>query len=608
MAGRFGFYIAQGVTVKVHNYTLSSYPVTLSYSGTGYQQTPDTTNQTSATNRRVYFATTSGGTTPDFSFDTNYGYPVTITTYYGTTARDLTEISSWTINSASSTWSNLYINHVADRSGIDNSNNIYIDIEPTYTPPTTKYTITTSVSPTGSGSVRGGGTYASGTTVSLTATATTGYKFNYWTKNGARVPSTDNPLSITVTANATYVAYFTKQFKLSFDSQGGSSVSPKYGFEGDTTSMPTCSKSDSSTYYAVYDTYTVSYSTHGGSTCYDDTSDINHKYHDSYSLAYWAVGATHYRSGATYTFPAADKTAVASWSTTVHDDGYYNQTRIMLPSTTRSGYTFLGWYTAASGGTRVGGAGSAYYPNSSITLHAQWKSDIEYVYNLTFDASPAYYYDQYGSLVNTKVTSKINATGYDESFSILYPDDYGSKSISDLLGFKDKTTGELYTNKDTYLLSMPYGSTTVSKTLYAEWWENIPTFNWSNQLRPGKVVSDNLTANDWNKIVDILDALHPYFQLSYTLHKANPTEDVLAESLTKANFNEIRNVIYYMLRYINNHGGSVDDTICDKVYKEDVIVADYFDSWSDESHPYNNESLYAALNRVVDYVNTHHGV
>jgi uncharacterized repeat protein (TIGR02543 family) len=43
-----------------------------------------------------------------------------------------------------------------------------------------------------------------------------------------------------------------------------------------------------------------------------------------------------------------------------------------LPSTTRSGYTFNGWYPSSSGGTSVGGSGSAYTPSSNVTLYAQW--------------------------------------------------------------------------------------------------------------------------------------------------------------------------------------------------------------------------------------------
>jgi len=45
---------------------------------------------------------------------------------------------------------------------------------------------------------------------------------------------------------------------------------------------------------------------------------------------------------------------------------------LSLPSTTRSGYTFNGWYSALSGGTRVGGAGDSFTPMTNMTLYAQW--------------------------------------------------------------------------------------------------------------------------------------------------------------------------------------------------------------------------------------------
>ena len=44
----------------------------------------------------------------------------------------------------------------------------------------------------------------------------------------------------------------------------------------------------------------------------------------------------------------------------------------MLPNPSRSGYTFNGWYDAASGGNRIGGSGASYTPTGNITLYAQW--------------------------------------------------------------------------------------------------------------------------------------------------------------------------------------------------------------------------------------------
>ena len=49
-----------------------------------------------------------------------------------------------------------------------------------------------------------------------------------------------------------------------------------------------------------------------------------------------------------------------------------------LPSTSKTGYIFQGWYTAASGGTKIN-AGDTM--TASITLHAQWKKAVATVNN-----------------------------------------------------------------------------------------------------------------------------------------------------------------------------------------------------------------------------------
>lgn len=76
--------------------------------------------------------------------------------------------------------------------------------------PPTQYTISTSVSPSNSGTVTGGGTYNSGTVVTLTATPSSGYAFGSWSDG-----STQNPRQIEVTANASYTAYFTDDYDTS---------------------------------------------------------------------------------------------------------------------------------------------------------------------------------------------------------------------------------------------------------------------------------------------------------------------------------------------------------------------------------------------------------
>jgi hypothetical protein len=72
------------------------------------------------------------------------------------------------------------------------------------------YTITATANPTAGGTVTGAGTYDEGATVTLRATANSGYTFSKWTKNGTQV-STNATYSFTATANAAYVAVFTQQ-------------------------------------------------------------------------------------------------------------------------------------------------------------------------------------------------------------------------------------------------------------------------------------------------------------------------------------------------------------------------------------------------------------
>ena len=72
---------------------------------------------------------------------------------------------------------------------------------------TTNYTITATASPSNAGTITGAGSYASGSTCTLRATANSGYTFVNWTKNGTQV-STNPDYSFTVTGNASYVANF----------------------------------------------------------------------------------------------------------------------------------------------------------------------------------------------------------------------------------------------------------------------------------------------------------------------------------------------------------------------------------------------------------------
>ena len=69
-------------------------------------------------------------------------------------------------------------------------------------------------------------------------------------------------------------------------------------------------------------------------------------------------------------------------TTTSATQSSYNAS-ITLPTPTRDGYMFTGWYTATSGGSKIGDAGDSYTPTADITLYAQWEHVL--VFNLPND-------------------------------------------------------------------------------------------------------------------------------------------------------------------------------------------------------------------------------
>lgn len=73
--------------------------------------------------------------------------------------------------------------------------------------PSTKYSVSVSANPSAGGSVSGGGAYNSGASVTVSATANTGYAFINWTEGGIEV-STSSSYTFIINKNRTLVANF----------------------------------------------------------------------------------------------------------------------------------------------------------------------------------------------------------------------------------------------------------------------------------------------------------------------------------------------------------------------------------------------------------------
>ena len=103
---------------------------------------------------------------------------------------------------------------------------------------------------------------------------------------------------------------------------------------------------------------------------------------------------------------------------------------VTLPTPTRFGYKFLGWYTSTEGGTKITGA--TYTPTSNVTLYAHWKLD-------------SYYIDY-----------KVNDTGLTDRITDNLPDNNGS--------LPGKDTAVMLTN-----FALQNGSKYNTKYTFKEW-------------------------------------------------------------------------------------------------------------------------------------------
>ena len=243
--------------------------------------------------------------------------------------------------------------------------------------PVTYYTITTEVTPAGAGTVNGGGTFAEGSSITLTATANEGYTFSQW-QDG----NTQNPRTITVTANATYTATFTQDnyiITVNASPTNGGTV------------------------------------TGGGAYHYGDTPTLTATPNENYDFQGWDDGVIDnprtitVTGNATYTAIFSEQGAVYYTITTnvspedagtVTGGGTYEEgTVVTLTATANAGYTFDHWNDGSTQNPRT------VTVTNSMNLTAYFTRNQ---YTITVVANPAtggsvsgggaYYYGDYATL------------------------------------------------------------------------------------------------------------------------------------------------------------------------------------------------------------------
>ena len=237
----------------------------------------------------------------------------------------------------------------------------------------------------------------------------------------------------------------TRYYRITYDSNGGntpSKTSDSVTYNGSITSLATCTKSQSNTYtYTLKGWYDA---TSGGNQITTSTKFTSNKT----IYAQWTPTYRNY----TITYDGNGGTPARS-----SDSKHYNDS-VTLPSASRSSssnysYSFNGWYTSSSGGTKIGNAGDSYTVTSSTTLYARWSSSTRY-YTITYNGNggTAGRSSDSSKTYNTTVTLPTATKAADGSYTYTFDGWYTSSSG----GTKKGNAGDSYT-------------ITSSTTLYAHW-------------------------------------------------------------------------------------------------------------------------------------------
>ncbi len=224
--------------------------------------------------------------------------------------------------------------------------------------PVTYYTITTNVTPTGAGTVSGGGTFPAGSSITLTATANPGYTFSQW-QDG----STANPRTITVNGDATYTAQFTQDiYTISVyanPANGGTVTGGGAYHYGETPTLTATANSG----------YEFQGWNDGVST---NPRQITVTGNATYTAIFSEVGATYY--------VVTTSVSPAGAGTVTGGGAYEAGTVITLAATANPGYTFSQWNDGITQNPRT------VTVNSNLSFTAVFTQNI---YTITVLANPS---------------------------------------------------------------------------------------------------------------------------------------------------------------------------------------------------------------------------
>ena len=364
--------------------------------------------------------------------------------------------------------------------------------------------------------------YVDTNTFTLNNPTKSGYTFIGWTGTGIDGSSMTVTITKGSTGNRSYTANWDlENYSISYDYAGGTAVNPvNYnatqvitlvnpvrtgytftgwtgtGIDGSTMVVTIAQGSTGARSYVAHwqaNQYTIDYNGNGATsgTNYqvtvtydsDKIATINASGHEfsngSKPFVEWNTQAngtgTKYYPGDDV--PATNLTLYAIWGYTVTynaNGGSVNPTSISvspadsvtLPTPSRTGYTFNGWYTSSSGGTKVGNAGATYKPNGDITIYAQWTINSYKVTISTSNSTTTVTVG--GTTISSGGSVEYNSVvkvvlSYSESEDRTFTIKQGNTNVT---RYSDEacTNTTTSTSAGTYYFRMPAGDVTISSS------------------------------------------------------------------------------------------------------------------------------------------------
>ena len=255
------------------------------------------------------------------------------------------------------------------------------------------------------------------------------YTFQGWytaaNGGGTKVGSSLTLETPSVTGAATYYAYVTRavnRYTFTFNANGGSTPSSSSitkNYNEAIGTLPTCSRAADNTYtYAFAGWFDTAAATGGTQLTTTTKVTSNKTWYARWTATLRSYTATFNGNGGGTPSPSTITKTYGSELGT-------------LPTCSRTGYTFLGWYTASSGGSKIS---TTTKLTANVTYYAQWSINS---YTLTYNVnggnavSPASKSVQYGSAYGTLPTpTRASTAQYSYTFAGWYTAATGGTQVT----------------------------------------------------------------------------------------------------------------------------------------------------------------------------------